>query len=102
MIAAMSFKWIHYMRLVYSVVMSAIKFFLFKITPPPFPVGLGLMVTETRELCKGNNIDCFFSFAGAIREKYGQNLLNKKWIVMRQSLNQKCLDIKNKKRPKAE
>ncbi|CAH3171950.1 unnamed protein product, partial [Porites lobata] len=38
----------------------------------------------------------------AIREKYGENLLNKKWKVMRQSLNQKCLDIKNKKRPKAE
>ena len=37
MIAAMSFKWIHYMKLVYSIVMSAIKFFLFKITPSPFP-----------------------------------------------------------------
>ena len=89
------------MKLVYSVVMSAIKFFYLR--EPLLPsLVLGFGRWNKRELCKGNNIDCFFGFAGAIREKYGENLLNKKWNVMRQSLNQKCLDIKNKKRPKAE
>ena len=42
MIAAMSFKWIHYMKLVYSVVMSAIKFFyLREPLPPSLVLGFG-------------------------------------------------------------
>lgn len=49
-----------------------------------------------------NNIDCFFGFAGAISEKYGENVLDKKWDAMRLSLNQKCIDLKNEKRPKSE
>ena len=42
MIAAMNFQWVHYMKLVYSVVISAIRFFLVKRSPPPSPVlGFG-------------------------------------------------------------
>ena len=94
MIAAMSFKWIHYMKLVYSVVMSAIKFFYLR---EPLPPSLVLGFGRWNKIGSGNNIDCFLALQVPLEKN-----MDKKWNVMRQSLNQKCLDIKNKKRPKAE
>ena len=42
MIAAMNFKWIHYMKLVYSVVMAAIRNFDSREHLHPYPVlGVG-------------------------------------------------------------
>lgn len=48
------------MKLVYSVVMSAIKFFYLREPLPPSLV-LGFGRWNKRELCKGNNIDRFLA-----------------------------------------
>ena len=37
-----------------------------------------------------------YTFAAAIKEKFGEVHFNKKWANIRQSLNQKCLDSKRK------
>ena len=85
------------MKLVYSVVMSAIRNFDLREPLHPSPV-LKVGHWNKREIFRGNNIDCFFGFAGTIREKYGENVLSKKWSVMRLSLNQKRINTKNKNR----
>lgn len=76
------------MKLVYSVVMAAIRNFDSREHLHPYPV-LGVGHWNRREIFRDNNIDCFFGFAGVITEKYGENVLSKKCSVMRPSLNQK-------------
>ena len=49
MIVAMNFKWIHYMELVYNVVMSAIRNW-FKRTPPPLPGFRGRSLKQKRNI----------------------------------------------------
>ena len=43
-----------------------------------------------------NKTCLFIIFTVAIKEKFGEAHFNKKWMMIRQSLNQKCLDSKRK------